>query len=70
MTQEVLVQIIFLLCNGMTVSPSQMSDYSKNVVKEYRIECFENYVNCGVGTGGKIMTMTEFKDKCIKKSSK
>lgn len=70
MTQEVLVQIIFLLCNGLNTGSFGSNGGGEVLSKEARVVCFEDYVNCAVGTGGKIMSMVDFKDKCILKEKK
>jgi len=65
MTEEVLVQLIFVLCTGSsTPNSSFKSSYDKT---ESSISCFEDLTNCSVGSNGKILTVKEFKDKCLKK---
>ncbi len=66
MTQEVLIQVIFVLCNGTTADlPGKLDkDYQARDAKERRIDCMETYVNCAVGPGGKIMELKEFMNKC------
>lgn len=68
MSQDVLVQVIFVLCNGMnTRDGGVLSQVNMYETKEARIECFEKYTNCAVLSDGKIMNLKEFTNKCLKK---
>lgn len=66
MTQEVLIQAIFVLCQGSTINVEGLVKPGLGVqaAKEYRIDCMESYVNCAVGPNGKIMELKEFITKC------
>jgi hypothetical protein len=63
MTQEALVQIIFVLCNGAVSGGASSVDDAR----EARIACFEQYTNCAVGSSGRILDLKAFKNKCIRK---
>lgn len=57
MTEEVLIKVVMFLC--MNVSPDP----------EMKVVCFEEYTNCAVGTGGKIMSREDFQIKCVDKKA-
>jgi len=68
MTQEVLIQVIFMLCNGTSISTIGFSPKAAaNVVREQRIGCFEDFTNCAVGSDGKILDLKQFQTKCLRK---
>lgn len=68
MTQEVLVQVIFMLCNGYVTDIENSNTSSRaGIVKEIRINCFEEYTNCAIGPNGKILVIKEFQRKCVHK---
>ncbi len=65
MTEQLLFQLIYVICTGSsTPNSSFKNSYDKT---ESNISCFEDLTNCSVGYGGKILTVKEFKDKCLKK---
>lgn len=59
MTELTLVTLIFGLCSGQNF-------YSV----DQKIACFEKYTNCAVKEGGKILTLKDFKEQCLKKDKK
>lgn len=68
MTEDVLVQVILVLCNGLNSNSHKYNkDTAMEIAKEQRIECFEAYANCAVPSTGNIMTLKEFTNKCLKK---
>lgn len=65
MTENVLVQVIFVLCGGTVNTDDNLR---VNEVKEIRITCFEDYLNCALkGNTTQILSLKEFKDKCVSK---
>lgn len=54
MTEATLVQIIFFLC----------SNFNNH---DDKVACFDRYNNCAITSEAKILTLAEFKKKCLSK---
>jgi hypothetical protein len=61
MTEEILVTIIMQLCTKTNDAGIPTPDKVNNAAS-----CMEPLVNCAVGTNGKIMTLKDFTNKCVK----
>ena len=65
MTQEVLVQLLLVLCSAPMAQSTVFVDRT-NVALEHRLQCSEKYLNCAVKSDGTIMTINEFRKGCMK----
>ena len=66
MTEVLLTHLIFVICSNSIDNNLNKSHKFDNVANEAKIACFEDLTNCSVGPNGQILSLMDFKRKCIK----